>query len=181
VTDDLKRSRLTVFFRLLLAIPHLVWFELWGIVACLALIVAWVAALFRGRVPEGLHTFLARYLRYSTHLYAYLLLLADPYPSFSGRPGYPVDLRVDGPTDQGRLSVGFRLVLAIPALILAGVFRAVNEAVAFLGWFYALITGRMNRGMRDLSAWLMRYEIQTYAYLLLLTNRYPSLSGAPTA
>ena len=33
VTDDLRRSRLTVFFRLLLVIPHLIWLTLWGIVA----------------------------------------------------------------------------------------------------------------------------------------------------
>ena len=33
VTDDLHRSRLTVFFRLLLALPHLIWVSLWGIVA----------------------------------------------------------------------------------------------------------------------------------------------------
>ena len=31
VTDDLHRSRLTVFFRLILAIPHIVWFVLWSI------------------------------------------------------------------------------------------------------------------------------------------------------
>jgi hypothetical protein len=34
--------------------------------------------------------------------------------------------------------------------------------------------------MRNISAWLLRYEVQTYAYLMLLTGRYPSLAGAPT-
>lgn len=57
----------------------------------------------------------------------------------------------------------------------------VNRIVAFLGWFYCLATGNMNEGMRNISAWLLRYEIQTYAYLFLLTEKYPSLSGAPTA
>src|SRR4051794_5164486 len=55
VGGDLKRSRLTVFLRLIIAIPHLIWIMLWGIVAELAVIVAWFAALFTGRVPEGLH------------------------------------------------------------------------------------------------------------------------------
>jgi hypothetical protein len=36
VTDDLQRSRLTVFFRLLLALPHLVWLFLWGVVTFFA-------------------------------------------------------------------------------------------------------------------------------------------------
>jgi hypothetical protein len=74
----------------------------------------------------------------------------------------------------------FRLFLAIPALILVYVFRAVNQIVAFLAWFYCLALGRMNEGMRNISAWLLRYEVQTYAYLMLLTGRYPSLVGAPT-
>jgi hypothetical protein len=34
--------------------------------------------------------------------------------------------------------------------------------------------------MRDLSLWMLRYELQTYAYAMLLTSRYPSLEGAPT-
>ena len=57
VTDDLERSRLTVFFRLLLVIPHLIWLEIWGIAACVVVVISWFAALFTGRVPEGLHSF----------------------------------------------------------------------------------------------------------------------------
>ncbi len=182
VDDDLKRNRLTVFFRLLLAIPQAVWLGLWGIVVYLAVIVAWFAALVTGRVPEGLHAFLARYLRALTHLSSYVLLLADPWPPFGGAPGtYPIDLRVDPAAPQSRLTVFFRTLLAIPALLLCYVFRLVNQLVAFLGWFYCLFTGRMHGGMRDISAWMLRYELQTYGYLFLLTGRYPSLSGAPTA
>jgi hypothetical protein len=39
VTDDLRRSRLTVFFRLLLAIPHFVWLLLWGIANAVVLLI----------------------------------------------------------------------------------------------------------------------------------------------
>jgi hypothetical protein len=35
VDDDLRRSRLTVFFRLLLALPHIVWLYLWSFAAWL--------------------------------------------------------------------------------------------------------------------------------------------------
>src|ERR1700736_5968268 len=94
VTDDLRRSRLTVFFRILLAIPHFLWLSLWALVTFLAAVVNWFATLFAGCSPVGLHGFLARFLRYSTQVYAYVLLLADPYPGFSGTPGYPVDLEV---------------------------------------------------------------------------------------
>ena len=90
------------------------------------------------------------------------------------------NVSIAGPEAQSRLSVFFRLLLAIPALALTYVFRIVNQIIAVLSWFYALFTGRMNAGMRDLSAWLLRYETQTYAYMGLLTARYPSLAGAPT-
>jgi hypothetical protein len=181
VDDDLKRTRLTVFFRLLLAIPQVIWLMLWGIVAEVVLIVAWFAALFTGRVPDGLHAFLARFFRFGAHVYAYVMLLADPWPPFAGEAGsYPVDLRVDPPAPQNRLAVLFRFPLAIPALVVAYAFRLVNQVVAFVGWFYCLATGRMHEGMRDLSAWLMQYEEQTYCYLGLLTSKYPSFSGGPT-
>jgi hypothetical protein len=180
VTDDLQRNRLTVFFRLLLAIPHFLWVLLWGIPAQLAVVVAWFAAVFTGRVPDGLHNFIASWLRYSTRVTAYVFLLADPFPPFSSRGSYPIDVRIDPSQPQSRLTVFFRVFLAIPALLLTYVFRVVNQIVALLGWFYALATGRMHEGMRNISAWLLRYEVQTWAYLFLLTGRYPTLAGAPT-
>jgi hypothetical protein len=182
VDDDLRRNRLTVFFRLLLAIPQFIWLYFFGIVAAFALLFAWFAALFTGRVPNGLHDFLARYQRLTTHVAAYTFLIADPWPPFGGSPGtYPVDLRVDDPVQQSRLTVFFRLLLAIPALVLAYVFRLVNTLVAVLGWFYSLAFGRMHEGMRDLSAWMLQFELQAYGYLFLLTGRYPTFSGGPRA
>lgn len=178
VDDDLKRSRLTVFFRLILVIPHLIWITLWTLVAYLLWIVAWLVTLLAGRLPEGLHNFLVRYQRYTTHFTAYLYLLSNPYPPFHGGPGaYPVDLHVDPPERQSRLKVGFRLILAIPALILMWVFQQVMQILALLGWFACLALGRMPKGMRDLGIYCLRYQEQTYCYFFFLTQRYPSLSA----
>lgn len=178
VDDDLKRNRLTVFFRLLLVIPQAIVLYVWTIVAGFVILIAWITALIVGRVPDGLHDFLARYFRACTHVGAYALLLADPWPPFWGTPGtYPVDLHVAPPQPQNRLTVLFRLPLAIPALLFSYVFRIINSLVAVLGWFYCLVMGRMHRGMRDVSAWMFQYELQTYAYVGLLTSKYPSLSG----
>ncbi len=97
VSDDLARSRLTVFFRLLLAIPHIIWLILWAIVAYFAAIANWFATLFRGISPDSLHRFLAAYIRYQTHVYAYVSLVANPFPGFTGKQGsYPVE-----PPDRG--------------------------------------------------------------------------------
>src|SRR5579871_2147726 len=157
VTDDLRRSRLTVFFRLLLALPSLIWLGLWGILAEIVLVVAWFGALFTGRVPESIHALLASFIRFSTRLNAYSLLLANPFPGFTNGQPYPVDARIAPAAAQSRLTVLFRIILAIPAVILTYVFRIVNNVVAFLSWFYILFTGRMNEGMRNISLWLFKY------------------------
>jgi hypothetical protein len=176
VEDDLRRSRLTVFFRLVLAIPHVVWLYLWGIAASVAAVVAWFAALLNGRVPDGVHEFVARFLRYQTQVLAYAMLAADAFPDFDGAHPYAVDLEVAPPAPQSRLTVFFRLLLAIPAVVLASVLLYVGQIVAFFGWFVALATGVLPGGMRDLVAFTIRYHVQAQAYQLLLTQRYPSLS-----
>jgi hypothetical protein len=176
VTDDLRRNRLTVFFRLFLAIPHYIWLTLWSFAVALVVIVAWVVGLVAGRVPEGLHSFMAAYARYYTHLDAYLWIAADPYPGFTGSPGYPVDVEIAPAAAQNRLTIFFRLLLAIPAAIVMNVLQNVAWVVAILAWFYALFTGQASKGMRDLQAYCLRYQAQTLGYLLLLTERYPSFS-----
>lgn len=178
VDDDRRRSRLTVFFRFLLALPHIVWFTLWTILAWLAAIAAWFATLVAGRTPDALHRFLAAYVRYQTHLDAYLWLVANPFPGFTGAPGYPVDLDIAPPERQSRWVTGFRLFLAVPALAVVGALWLALLVAAFLGWFASLVTGQMPAGLRDLGVWVLRYWGQVNAYVYLLTDRYP-YSGPP--
>ena len=174
VTDDLERPRLTVLFRLLLAIPHLVWLTLWSVAAVLAGVAAWFAGLVLGRVPLALHRFLSAYVRYSTHVSAYVYVVGRRFPGFTGRAGsYGIDVVIDPATRQGRWRIFFRFFLAIPALILGGALSGVVFAVAFLGWWYALAGGRMPEGLRNLGASCLRYEAQVSAFLFLLTDRYP--------
>src|SRR5437870_3117643 len=95
VDDDYRRNRLTVFFRLILAIPHLIWFLLWSILAFVVAILNWFATLILGRPPHWIHNFLCSFVRYSVHLSAYLGLVANPYPPFNGEAGkYPIDVEL---------------------------------------------------------------------------------------
>ena len=174
VTDDLERSRLTVLFRLLLAVPHLVWIALWSVAVAFAAIAAWFAALATGAVPTALHRFLAAYVRYAVHVQAYVYVVGRRFPGFTGQPGsYGIDLEIDPPRRQHRWSILFRLFLALPALLLAGALAGVLFVVGFLGWWYALARGRFPEGLRNLGAACIRYGEQASAYLLLLTDRYP--------
>jgi hypothetical protein len=105
------------------------------------------------------------------------MLVADPWPPFSSSQPYPIDLEVDGPERQNRWTVFFRLILSIPAWILAAILINVAWIIAFFGWFVCLALGRMPEGMRNFMAYCLRYQQQTFGYgLLLLTQRYPSLS-----
>jgi hypothetical protein len=177
--DRVERSRLTVFFRLLLAIPHLIWLSLWTVLVLPAVIVAWFAALATARVPNGLHRFIAAWVRYATHVGAFLFVVGGPFPGFVGAAGsYPVDLVIAPPERQRRSVTLFRLWLAIPALLLGSAYSFALYVVGFLGWWASLFTGRMPEGIRNLGAVSLRYSGQANAYLFLLTDRYPDSGPA---
>lgn len=176
VTDDLARSRATVFFRLILAIPHFVWLMLWSIAYVVVWIIDWIWTLIAGISPTWAHNFVAAYQRYTVHVNAYTYIAAEPYPGFLGEPGYPVDLEVDPPAPQRRVITLFRLILAIPMLIVAGALQYVQGAVAVIGWFYALFTGRMHEGMRNLITFCIALNARVNGYVSFLTDRYPTFS-----
>ncbi len=179
VTDDLQRWRMTVALRWLLALPHLFVLGAWTYIALPVTLVNWFITLARGRPSTGVHAWTSRFIRYQAHVNAYVYLVADPYPSFRGWPGrYPVDLAIAPPTEQVRWKTLLRIVLVIPAYVFATVLGYVLFFVAFIGAIYALATGRYPRGFRDLSAYCLRFQAQTFGYLLLVTDRYPTLANA---
>jgi hypothetical protein len=177
--EDLERSRLTVFFRIILAIPHLIWVALYGIAAFVAVVIAWFAALFTGRVPDGLHSFIAGYLRYYVRVIAYVALLADPFPPFGASGSYPVELEIDPPVAQGRLGVFFRYILAIPCQIVAGILQYLMYLVAIGCWFVALFTGSVPGGLANVGMFCLRFQARTHAYIMLVNPRYPSFGADP--
>jgi hypothetical protein len=178
--DDLERSRLTVFFRFILVIPHLIVASVWGLVSALATIVAWFAALFTGQVPEGLHNFIASYHRYYTRVIAYFTILAGPYPPFGSSGTYPVDLEVAPSVPQSRLTIFFRVILVIPCYLLSA--YALNPLlwlVAIGNWFVALFTGRVPEGLQRVGLFCVRFNVRTFTYVTLVNPRYPAFGETP--
>jgi hypothetical protein len=178
LADDGRRSRVTVLFRLLLSLPHFVWLVLWATLAVLAVIANWFVALVRGRPAAPLHRFLSAFVHYVIHVIAFLFLVANPFPGFTGAAGYPVDVTLPRPERQSRWTTLFRLFLAIPAFVVANAFQYALTVVGLLAWFAALVTGRMPTGLRNLGAVAIRYLAQTYAFSYLLTESYPYASPA---
>jgi Domain of unknown function (DUF4389) len=171
-----KRSRLTTFFRLLLAIPHIIFLYFYGLAAGVVVIIAWFALLFTGRYPQGMYDFVAGSLRYSTRVYGYLWLLTDEYPPFSGSAdiAYPVDLNIGPPkSEYSRLKVLFRIVLAIPVLIIHYAMQIVAEVGALIAWFAIVALGRQPKGLQDMIVLGTSYQQRAYAYLALITEDWP--------
>jgi len=174
---DLRHSRVLVFFRLPLLIPHLIWFALWSVAAVVVGILNWFATLFTGTPARPFHRFLSAYVRYTLHVYAFGYLVANPFPGFVGEEGrYPIDVVLPERRRQSRWVTGFRLILAIPAFAVNAALGGALSIAAILTWFVALATGAAPWGLRNLSAYALRYAAQLNAYLFLLTEQYPHAS-----
>ena len=172
--EPAHQNRLTVLVRIILAIPHLIVLWALGIAAEIVVIICWFAALFLGRLPEGLAGFLSGYLRWLVRVQAYLLLLTDRYPPFElGPADYPVQLELR-PGPLNRLAVFFRLILAIPAHIVTMlVVLGMETIVMFITWLIVLVAGRMPRALHEAIAAGLRYYIRFTGYLFLVTATYP--------
>jgi hypothetical protein len=169
-----RQSRLTVLVRIVLAIPHYIVLWVLGIATEVVVVISWFAALFIGRVPEGLAGFIAGYLRWATRVYAYLLLLTDEYPPFEmGDSDYPVHVAVR-PGRLNRLAVFFRIILVIPAYLLSALLIFGMGTIALLIiWLIVLVSGTMPEAVYGAVSAVLRYHTRYLGYVLLLTGTYP--------
>jgi hypothetical protein len=178
-----QRSRLTTFFRLILVIPVAIVLYVFGIVASIAILIAWFAIVLTGRYPQSLYDFVAGFNRFLARVTAYAVLLCDEYPPFSGAPdeSYPVRMEFAGPLEHySRLKTLFRIILAIPIMILRYVMGLLLEIGAFAAWVVIVVTGKMPRGLFDLMVLANSYTARSDAYLYLLTETYPPFQDTET-
>lgn len=177
------RNRLTAFFRLILAIPIMIWLALYGIVAQIAVIVAWFVLVVTARFPEGLYRFIAGFVEVEVQATAYTVLLAEPYPPFmpGSKPDYPVRMDFAGPLPEySRLKAFFRFLLAIPILIVRYVAQLLLEITAVAAWVVSIVLGRLPRGLFDPMVLANSYIARSDTYLFLLTETYPPFTDDQT-
>lgn len=87
-----------------------------------------------------------------------------------------VELEIDGPSEQRRLTVLFRALLLIPQGIVLFFLSIANFVVMVLGWFGALAMGRLPEWARRFLTNYLRYATRVNAYAYLLVDRYPPFS-----
>lgn len=197
------RNRLTVAFRIILAIPQVIlvggpglmfggffgwpwgdidgrWFlaggsaGLLGIAAELAAVISWFAIVFTGKQPQGLWDLTNFYIRWRAPVVAYTGLLRDEYPPFGTGDPYPVRYTAgDFPEKRDRLSVALRLIYAVPHVIVLFFLGIAWLVTAIIGWFSVLLTGSYPEGLYRFGVGYLRWTLRVQAYLLLMRDEYP--------
>jgi hypothetical protein len=113
---------------------------------------------------------------------------------------YPVAVSVEPRlAGRNRLTTAFRLILAIPHIILVGgaglglAYRENNTAfggetgllgavaafLAVVSWFTIVIAGAHLIGIRQFTTFYMRWRVRALSYLMLLEDPYPPFGDAP--
>ena len=194
-----NRNRLTTAFRIILAIPHLILVGglgasiairsggsdttsfggetgLLGTIALLLAIFSWFTIVITGEHNPTIRQYTQFYLRWRVRGLAYVMLLADQYPPL-GDGAYPAALTFDErDKPRDRLAVGFRLILAIPQLIVLFFVLCAWWVTTVVAWFMILITGQYPAALYNFGVGAMRWLIRVEAYLLLMVDDYPPFS-----
>ena len=168
------QGRLTVGFRFILAIPHIIVLWFLFVAMIVVAVIGWFAALFTGRLPEWAHSFISGVLRWYTRVGAYLLLLTDRYPPFSlDDEAYPARPVFPAPGPLNRWAVLFRFILAIPAGVFYNIVSyGLTVPLLLVMWFVVLISGTMPAPLYTAYSALLRYQVRFHAYFGLLTSEY---------
>jgi Domain of unknown function (DUF4389) len=75
--------------------------------------------------------------------------------------------------NRNRVAVGFRLILAIPQLIVVAILGIAALLVWLIALFAVLFTGRWPEGLRTFVVGYIRWVTRVEAYIGLLTDAYP--------
>jgi hypothetical protein len=114
---------------------------------------------------------------------------------------YPVSVSVERQlTNRNRLTTAFRLILAIPHLLLvgglglgfasrgsrtttiggeAGLLGGVALFLAIVSWFTIVLTGTHISGIRQFTLFFLRWRVRAVAYFMLLEDQYPPFGDMP--
>src|SRR5689334_13326991 len=168
------QSRVTVLFRIFMAIPQLIVVYMLGVAAYVITFIGWFGALFTGRLPVFAADFLTGYLRWLSRVQAYVYLLTDEYPPFTlADADYPVRLATM-PGRLNRMAVLFRSFTTFPCGIVNNlVTYGALTLFQFVNWLIVLVKGRMPDTIYQAMSAVLRYQLRVLGFTLMLTSTYP--------
>jgi hypothetical protein len=177
-------ARWRPFVNWLLAIPHLAILNAFQALTEILSIVSWVSIVFTGKVPAGIVNLQAMAMRYSLRTMTFVTFMREEYPPFdfttaTTDPGTDSRLRVDFTPqleDRNRVTVGFRLILVIPHVVVLAALMVAAIIVSIVAAFAVLFTGRWPGGAQRFVLGVARWWLRVQSYLLLLHDEYPPFS-----
>ncbi|MEY4497875.1 MAG: hypothetical protein RLZZ364_1180 [Actinomycetota bacterium] len=176
-----NRDKKTVFWRGILAFPVFLFIASftemahWGWTSGFLVVPTLLALVFTGKYPSYVLSFNHSLIELQTRLTAYVLLLTDDYPSIERNPKIAVLLPdVEGGKKLGRLLQIFKIIFAIPLIVVGIVYAAGALFITVIAWVNTWSTGRY-------PEWALNYILGTIAFwnrlygyaLLLVTDEYP--------
>jgi Domain of unknown function (DUF4389) len=173
-----EQNRATTFFRIILAIPWLIVGLVYYIVASITHLIAWVAVIILGRYPKGLYDLNAGFVRFFVRTSAWVYLQTDEWPPFgiSDDPNYPIRITIPPPAEhQSRLTAFFRIILALPMLIVAYAVSYAHQWIAIIAWLTIVFRGYLPEQMNTAMTFCNSFYARVYGYLALLTDDYPPI------
>ena len=185
-----EQNRATTFFRIILAIPWLIVGIAYYIAASFTHLVAWVAVVILGRYPEGLYKLNSGFVRYFVRTSAWVYLQTDEWPPFgiSDDPSYPIRVDIAPRAErQSRLKAFFRIILALPMLIVSYAVNYVHLWIAVIAWLTIVFRGYLPEGINVAMTFCNSFYARLYGYIGLLTDAYPPVGiekgkeGGPAA
>ena len=182
-----KSNRLTVLFRLFLAIPILIILALLTSSSYEGQKVAneveriyWVGILFlptllmivfRRKYPKWWFDWNLALTKFSLRVASYLLLLRDEYPSTDEEQA--VNVQIHYPDVDKELNQWLPLVkwlLVIPHFIALFFIMVGVIFCTIIAWFIILFTGKYPRSIFDFVVGFLRWMLRVEAYAILLTK-----------
>ena len=91
---------------------------------------------------------------------------------------YPVTYAAENPGEgRNRLTTFFRLIVAIPWLIVGSLYGLAAYFAAIAAWFSIVFTGRYPEGLYNFVAGYVRFVGRVDGFFFLLTDEYPPFNG----
>jgi len=192
-----RLSRLATFFRIILAIPVVIFLALIGTQSLnfsgynagdatnagaaagsfggSIVLAIWVTILLRRNIPRWLFDFQVAVHRFTYRAYAYFALLTDKYPAFEGN--WDLQYWVDYPERPSRWRLLFwKLITSIPHFFVLAALSIASVVVVIIAWFAILFTGAFPRGLHVFVVGVMRWGARVTAYVESLTDEFPPFS-----
>jgi hypothetical protein len=92
---------------------------------------------------------------------------------------YPIQYMVDFVEQRNRLATFFRLLIAIPWLIVAALYTLGAVLAAIVAWFAIVFTGTYPPGLYEFAASAIRMVTRVNGYMWLMTDTLPPFDAGP--